>query len=132
MLRLQWEDDCGGPTIFHDDNICLRCGLYDDGSGCSLAGSSLEEYREKYKYIVSGPPQKTVAKISDGVVRYNCNQKAKDLLYETMLQWFIEQETFSGESIMQSDAPLIEAPELLCKIAEEIFEFDAIWVDEEE
>lgn len=53
VIRQQWEDDCGGPAIFHDDHICLGCGLIVNGGGCSLQAKSLEEYRRKYGHIVS-------------------------------------------------------------------------------
>ena len=53
VLRLQWQDDVGGPTIAYDDHVCLECGLYANKSGCSLQAASLEEYRERYGYIVA-------------------------------------------------------------------------------
>lgn len=52
VIRLKWEDDCGGPTVYYDDHICLECGLYANG-GCSLGEKSLSEYRRKYGYITS-------------------------------------------------------------------------------
>lgn len=75
---------------------------------------------------------RSVRKISDGVVRYNCDQRTKDMLFDKMLQWFIEQESFNGESIMQSDSLLIDGPDLLSEIAEDVFDFDPIWVEKEE
>ncbi len=53
VIRQQWEDDCGGPTIYHDDHICLGCGLIVNSGGCSLQAKSLEEYQRKYGHIVS-------------------------------------------------------------------------------
>lgn len=52
VIRVQWKDDCGGPTIYYDDPVCLGCGLYTSG-GCSLQEQSLKEYRRKYGHIVS-------------------------------------------------------------------------------
>ncbi len=53
VIRVRWQDDCGGPTIDYDNHICLGCGLYANGSGCSLGEQSLNEYQREYGYIVS-------------------------------------------------------------------------------
>jgi len=52
VIRIQWQDNCGGPAIDYDDHVCLGCGLYAD-SGCRLGGESLKDYRMKHGYIVS-------------------------------------------------------------------------------
>jgi len=52
VIRIRWQDDCGGPTIDYDDHVCLGCGLYA-ASGCSLQDESLKEYRRKHGHIVS-------------------------------------------------------------------------------
>jgi len=52
MLRLRWEDDCGGPAVFYDDHVCLECGRYASQPGCSLGEGSLESYRSKYGHVV--------------------------------------------------------------------------------
>ncbi len=53
VIRQRWEADCSGPTIFHDDHICLGCGLIVNGCGCRIGDKSLKEYRKKYGHIVS-------------------------------------------------------------------------------
>lgn len=87
---------------------------------------------ERRKLVSSVHRERDVKKISDGVVRYNCDHKTKELLYDKILKWFMDREIFNGESIMQSDIPLLDGSDLLSEIAEDVFEFDAIWVDEEE
>lgn len=62
--------------------------------------------------------------MSDGTVWYNSCQETKDALYDKVLKWFLNQESFSGECIMQSDGPQIDGPVLLSEIADDIFQFD--------
>lgn len=50
VIRLQWEDDVGGPAIFYDEHICLGCGLYI--GGYSLCEKSLKQYRKDYGHII--------------------------------------------------------------------------------
>ena len=66
-------------------------------------------------------------KISDGTVTYKDDQTTKDAVFEKVLAWFLEQETFSGECIMQSDAPQLTAPELLSDLADDIFKFNTTY-----
>jgi len=53
VIRLQWQDDVGGPTIDYDDHVCLECGLYANGNGCSLQAKSLKSYQDQYGYVVA-------------------------------------------------------------------------------
>jgi len=46
-------------------------------------------------------------------------------VYDKVVDFFKKHESFSGECIMQSDAPIIESPELLSDIADDIMEFNA-------
>ena len=66
---------------------------------------------------------------SDGKVWYNSCQETKDALYEKVLKWFLDQETFSGECIQQSDSSQIDGVTLLGEIADDIFQFDANYYD---
>ena len=52
VIRLKWEDDCGGPTVFYDDHVCLECGRYASQGGCSLGEESLKHYRREYGHVV--------------------------------------------------------------------------------
>lgn len=47
----------------------------------------------------------------------------KEKVYQSVLNWYINQGYFSGESIMQSDDPIIDAPNLLSDIADDLFKF---------
>lgn len=55
VIRLQWEDDVGGPAIFYDEHICLGCGLYIGGN--SLCEKSLKQYRIDYGHIINQTKQ---------------------------------------------------------------------------
>lgn len=61
------------------------------------------------------------------LVEYQDDQATRDAVYEKVLDWFIQVETFSGEGVMQNDTPLLEAPQLLVDLADDIFQFDVKW-----
>ena len=65
------------------------------------------------------------AEVSGCTVSYNSGQETKDALFDKMLKWFMDQESFSGECIQQSDGPQVDGPVLLSEIADDIFQFDA-------
>lgn len=70
-------------------------------------------------------------KSEDYVVTLDDSQEAKDRVFETLLDWFVKVEMYSGESLGQSDTTYIEAPELLAKIAEKGFKFNVKWTEDD-
>lgn len=62
-------------------------------------------------------------KLEYGKVEYEETQEVKDAVFEAVIGFFKEHEAFNGECIMQSDDPIIYAPELLSEIADNIIEF---------
>lgn len=69
-------------------------------------------------------------KIDGATVSYNDDQQTKDAVFEKLLAWFFEQESFFGESIIQNDSPTLGAPVLLSDIADDILQFNIDWEDE--
>lgn len=51
-------------------------------------------------------------------------------VYQRVLNWFKRHECFSGESVMQCDAPQLTAASLLSDLADEVFNFDVKWDDD--
>ncbi len=60
----------------------------------------------------------------DYIVSFDDSAEAKEVLFNKLLEWFISQECYHGEAIMQSDEPIIAAPEILADIADEVFKFE--------
>lgn len=56
--------------------------------------------------------------------------EARDKVFNAVLKFFLKQESFNGESIVQNDYVQIEAPEFLAELAE-IFQFKVEWNEEE-
>lgn len=71
-------------------------------------------------------------RIKDYQITYNDSQEAREKLYAACLEWFKDQGHYSGESIMQSDEPQIQAPVFLSDVADDIFQFDQVYDDEME
>jgi len=66
-------------------------------------------------------------KINDVTITYKDDQATKEAVFKKVVDWFMDQETFSGESLMQSDAPQLEAPVLLSDLADDILQFKVVW-----
>ena len=57
------------------------------------------------------------------IVTYNDTQEIRDAVFERVMKYFIEHEAFFGESIHQSDGPIIDAPNVMSDIADDIIKF---------
>lgn len=66
----------------------------------------------------------------------NCRVTIKDTpelraeVFRKVLGFYLKHESFSGECIMQFDAPLIDGPTFLSDLADETFKFDVSWEDD--
>ncbi len=63
----------------------------------------------------------------DFIVEYKDDNGTKEKIFDKLIEFYFEYEAFCGESICQSDAPQINAPELLSTIADDIIQFKTIW-----
>jgi len=61
---------------------------------------------------------------------YKDSHATKEQLFKTILAWFEKHECYSGESIMQCDAPQITAATLLADIADDVLSFKCDWKDD--
>jgi hypothetical protein len=62
-------------------------------------------------------------------VVYCANQETKQKVFDAVINWYLENELFSGEAIMQSDRGIEGAPELLSDIADDILQFEVEYDD---
>lgn len=69
-------------------------------------------------------------KTQEATVTYKDSQTTRDAVFTKVLAWFLDQEIFCGESIMQNDATQLTAPELLSEIADDVLQFDVMWDEE--
>jgi hypothetical protein len=67
----------------------------------------------------------------DMTVTFEETDELKSQVYEKVLQFFLDMGAFSGESIMQSDDPQLEAPELLSDLADYHFRFQVEYHEDE-
>lgn len=63
----------------------------------------------------------------DCIVSYTDTPELRNAIFEKMLQFFLDKQSFSGESICQSDSCQIDAAPLLAEIADDLFKFDVEW-----
>lgn len=67
----------------------------------------------------------------DWIVECKDDPATKEAVFNAVIQFFKDHQMFSGESIMQSDNPQIEAPILMSNIADDILKFNVKYKDEE-
>ncbi len=60
----------------------------------------------------------------DATLSYLDTAEVKEQLFNKMLEFFKQHEIYSGEGVCQSDEVIIDAPNLLGDIADEIFKFE--------
>lgn len=59
----------------------------------------------------------------DFVCEYDDSESVKNAVFDRVMDFFKTHESFSGEQIMQSDGPMIDAPSVLADIADDIIKF---------
>lgn len=64
---------------------------------------------------------------SDFICKYDDSESVKNAVFERVMEFFKTHESFHGEQIMQSDSPLIDAPNVLADIADNIIKFNVEW-----
>jgi hypothetical protein len=69
--------------------------------------------------------------IKHGTVSFEDSPALRDAVFNRILSWFLEHECFSGEGVMQCDAPQLTAAPMLADIADELFRFTFEWKDDD-
>lgn len=57
------------------------------------------------------------------VVTGDNSEEAKEKVFQAVMAYFIKHKSFWGESIAQSDNTIIDAPDVMCDIADNIIKF---------
>lgn len=66
--------------------------------------------------------------LKDCVVTYDDSTKIRDAVFDKLIEWYFEHESFSGEDTIQRDGPSIDAPNILASIVDNIIKFDVAWI----
>lgn len=67
----------------------------------------------------------------DAILTYEETDEIKQQIFDRVMKYFLEHNSFYGESIMQSDNPIIDAPNVLAEIADDIMKFKVEMKDED-
>jgi hypothetical protein len=51
----------------------------------------------------------------------------RDKVFKAVIEWYTKHESFDGESISQSDEPIIDAPSFLANLADDVIKFEVTW-----
>lgn len=81
---------------------------------------SIEWSPDHSTVTVSGPDASAVIEMTE---------EKKRLIVERVLQFFGEHECWSGESVMQCDAPQIDGPEFLADLVDDVLKPKVEWFD---
>lgn len=65
----------------------------------------------------------------DMIIKFDASQETKDKVFSRLIEFYLEHESFSGESIQQSDGPLIDAQYVLSDVADNIICFNVEYID---
>jgi len=64
---------------------------------------------------------------ADYILEYDTDPERILEIFEKLLDFFIKNEVFLQEDIMQADEVIMDAPKLLSDIAENVFKFELTW-----
>lgn len=56
-------------------------------------------------------------------ITYTDNQDVRNAVFERVMEYFVKHGMFSGEGIQQSDNAILDAPEVMSDIADDIIKF---------
>ena len=87
-------------------NGCVRC-----SSDCSLSPNLIQ--RAIYN--------------DEAVVLYSSSQEIKDKVFNALIEWYHKHECYCGETLQQLDDLILDAPNILSEIADDIIQFKVNW-----
>ena len=111
---------CGEPVL--TQGVC-----YDHAESCALCGVNPCCGIKHCDECLSN--QRGTLAFRDGEATYRSSTEAKEELFLQVVAFFEKHECFSGESIMQSDAPQLHAAEFLSTLADEVLAFEVTYAD---
>ncbi len=71
-----------------------------------------------------------IIETDDVIVEYDDSDSVKQAVFDRVLEYFKEFESFHGESICQRDDTIIDAPYVLSDIADDILKFKVTYKDD--
>ncbi|MCK5610721.1 hypothetical protein KAR91_53100 [Candidatus Pacearchaeota archaeon] len=71
-------------------------------------------------------------KTENFIVEFDDSPEMAAKVFKRLIDWYKEHESFCGETIQQRDEPIIDAPNILSLIADDIIKFDVEYDDDED
>jgi hypothetical protein len=68
-------------------------------------------------------------KVNDYEVSYEETDEIKQAVFDRVMKYFNKHQAFHGEVIMQMDDPIIDAPNVLADIADDIIKFKVEYIE---
>ena len=62
-------------------------------------------------------------------VTYQDTPEIRKEVFRKVMEFYIKYQVFNGETILQADTPMIEAPHMLAEIADNILKFEVNYED---
>lgn len=60
-------------------------------------------------------------------VEFDTSDKIKEEVFQAVIDWFLEHDSYCSESIMQSDDTLMDSPVLMSQLADGVIKFNVDW-----
>ena len=99
----------------------------------SLSKMSIEALQKELDDSQENKSDREVVKFDEGTFSYQNDENTPYRLLNAIIQFIKKNHLFSGESIMQTDNGMLESPNLMCDIIDNILKVDVKfdWADEE-
>jgi len=111
----------GATSMAEAKGMALECQTQSIPDATGHHGAALEIPVSEIRKIIAQHEEATrTHKCSDQTVTFKTDQATRDAVFEKVVAFFLEQESFSGEALQQNDDPQIAAPGLLGEIADQL------------
>lgn len=70
-----------------------------------------------------------IIKLDDATISYEDTPEIHKKVFDKLIEFYNKHHAWNGETICQSDDPIIHAPELLADIVDDIIQFKVNWED---
>ncbi len=63
-------------------------------------------------------------------IKYKDDPETKELVFQKVVNYFVDHQCFFGESVFQNDEVQLDAPEFLSELADEYLKFEVLSIDD--
>lgn len=104
--------------------------LLQDAVGVLIAEALTKFWQESQAPRVEQVPERAIIELSDRTVAYDSGDKIHYRIFRRVMEFFKTHGVYTGEAICQMDSPIIDAPNVLADIADDILKMNTEWKED--